>query len=128
MIFNGVVAFNEYQLPPRFAPGDAIIDVGGHIGSFAYAVVARGCENVCSIEPDQRNCKLAAENLGPHIASGHVQLMHQAVWRSDPNDDELRFDGYHAFPRSYVGMEGVLNTGDGSVIWGGRTGCEGRFR
>ena len=44
--------------------------------------------------------------------------MQHAVWRSDPNDDDLRFDGYHAFPQSYTGMEGVVNTGNGSVLWG----------
>jgi len=118
MIFNGVVAFNEYQLPARFAAGDIVIDVGGHIGSFAHAVATRGCENVCSIEPDPENCLLAAENLRPYISDGYVRLIQRAVWRSDPNDDQLRFDGYHAFPRSYVGMEGVINTGGGSVVWG----------
>src|SRR5205085_6908377 len=45
-------------------------------------------------------------------------LIQAAVWRSDPTDDELRFDGYHAFPQSYPGMEGILNTGNGSVVWG----------
>jgi FkbM family methyltransferase len=118
MIFNGVVALNEYRLPARFAPGDSVIDVGAHIGSFAHAVVQRGCERVFSIEPDPVNCTYAAENLRPYIDSGHVRLMQHAVWRSDPNDDQLRFDGYHPFPRSFAGMEGVLNTGDGSVIWG----------
>src|SRR3979490_1223457 len=45
-IFNGVVLFNEYRLPDRFAPGDIVIDVGAHIGSFAEAVLSRGCEKV----------------------------------------------------------------------------------
>jgi len=118
MIFNGVVALNEYRLPPRLAAGDIVIDVGAHIGSFAYAVVLRGGEHVCSIEPDPVNCTFAADNLRPYIDKGYVQLMEHAVWRSDPNDDELRFDGYHPFPKSFAGMEGVINTGDGSVIWG----------
>jgi FkbM family methyltransferase len=95
-----------------------VIDVGAHIGSFAYAVVLRGGEHVCCIEPDRANCAFAAENLRPYIDKGYVQLLQQAVWRSDPNDDELRFDGYHPFPKSFAGMEGVVNTGDGSVIWG----------
>ena len=118
MIFNGVVKLNEYRLPDRFAPSDVVIDVGAHIGAFAYAVVQRGGEHVCSVEPDPANCALAAEHLRPYIASGHVRLMQGAVWRSDTNDDELRFDGYHPFPRSFTGMEGIVNTGDGSVIWG----------
>jgi FkbM family methyltransferase len=113
-----VVVLNEYRLPDRFAPGDVVLDVGAHIGAFAYAVVQRGAEHVWSIEPDPSNCAAAAEHLRPYIDKGYVQLTHQAVWRSDPNDDELRFDGYHDFPKSFKGMEGVLNTGDGSVMWG----------
>ena len=118
MIFNGVVALNEYRLPARFAPGDVVVDVGAHIGSFAYAVVLRGGKHVYSIEPDRANCAFASEHLRPYVEQGYVRLMHAAVWRSDPNDDELRFDGYHAFPRSYPGMEGIVNTGNGSVVWG----------
>ena len=118
MIFNGVVVGNEYRLPARFAPTDIVIDVGAHIGSFAYAVVMRGGEHVYGIEPDRANCACAREHLKPYIERGHVQLMEGAVWRSDPNDDELRFDGYHPFPRSYKGMGGIVNTGNGSVVWG----------
>jgi FkbM family methyltransferase len=118
MIFNGVVAHNEYRLPARFAPGDVVVDIGAHIGSFTHAVVQRGGEHVWSFEPDRANCASAAEHLRTYIDKGFVQLMQQAVWRSDRNDDELRFDGYHPFPRSFTGMEGVLNTGDGSVMWG----------
>lgn len=116
-IFNGVFVFNEYGLPPRFAPGDVVIDIGAHIGSFAKAVLDRGCENVYCIEADRSNVEIAAVNLEPHITNGSMQLVNAAAWRSDPNDDALRFDGYHPFPESYPGMEGVLNTGNGSVIW-----------
>src|SRR2546423_4671459 len=118
MIFDGVVALDEYRLPERFEPGDVVVDVGAHIGSFAYAIVLRGGRHVWSIEPDRANCAFAAEHLRPYVDWGVVRLMHAAVWRSDPNDDELRFNGYHAFPDSYPGMEGIVNTGNGSVVWG----------
>jgi FkbM family methyltransferase len=118
MIFGGVVALDEYRLPERFEPDDVVVDVGAHIGSFAYAVVLRGGKHVWSIEPDRTNFAFAAEHLRPYVDQGHVRLLQAAVWRSDPNDDELRFDGYHAFPQSYPGMEGILNTGNGSVVWG----------
>lgn len=118
MIFNGVVAHNEYGLPPCFSPADVVIDVGAHIGSFAWAVAQRGAERICSVEPDAANCALAARHLAPYLRRGQVRLLQRAVWRSDPNDDELRFDGYHPFPRSFAGMEGILNTGNGSVVWG----------
>jgi len=80
--------------------------------------VMRGGENVYSIEPDPANYAIAAEHLRPLIDKGFVRLLQRALWRSDPNDDELRFDGYHPFPKSYSGMEGIINTGNGSVIWG----------
>src|ERR1051325_11370113 len=116
-IFNGVFIFNEYDLPECFAPGDIVVDIGAHIGSFAEAVLSRGCQNIYCIEADSSNVEIAAVNLKPHLEDSHVQLVQGAAWRSDPNEDELRFDGYHSFPQSYSEMEGILNTGNGSVIW-----------
>jgi FkbM family methyltransferase len=117
-IFNCVVLFNEYRLPRRFAADDIVLDIGAHIGSFAHAAVSRGCEHVYSVEPDHANIEIASKNLRPYIDAGHVRLLRGAVWRSDANDDQLRFDGYHPFPRSYIEMFGILNTGNGSVMWG----------
>lgn len=117
-IFNQVVVFNEYQLPGRFQPGDIVIDIGTHIGAFAEAVLSRGCRKVYCIEPDRSNFEIAATNLKPHIENGSVQLVRGAAWRSDQNTDELYFDGHHPFPKSFAGMEGITNTGNGSVIWG----------
>lgn len=118
MIYNGVVLHNEYRLPDRFAPDDIIIDVGCHIGSFAHAALSRGCQSVYGVEPDPLNFVLASRHLKDSIDRGHVELVRAAVWRSDPNDDELRFDGYHPFPKSFPNMNGTMNTGNGSVIWG----------
>jgi FkbM family methyltransferase len=118
-IFNIVVLFNEYRLPDRFAPDDIVIDIGAHIGSFAYAVASRGCENVTCIEADRTNFEIAAENLRPQLERGHVQLVRGAAWRSDRNTDRLCFDGYHSFTESYPGLQGIINTGNGSVVWGG---------
>jgi len=116
-IFNGVVVFNEYRLPDHFEAGDIIIDVGAHIGSFAHAALSRGCENVYAIEPDSQNFEIASQHLRSYIEKGLVKLVNAAAWRSDENNDELRFDGYHPFPNSYLGMKGIINTGNGSVIW-----------
>jgi FkbM family methyltransferase len=117
-IFNIVVLFNEYRLPDSFAAGDIVIDIGAHIASFAHAVLSRGCENVTCIEPDRTNFEIAAENLRPQLENGRVQLIRGAVWRSDGNTDQLCFDGYHVFTESYPGLEGIINTGNGSVVWG----------
>ena len=118
-IFNAVVRFNEYRLPERFAPDDIVIDVGAHIGSFAQAVLSRGCRNITCIEPDRSNAEIAAAHLKSQIDSGEVQLVTGAAWRSDQNADELSLDGYRAFPDSRPGLAGIINTGNGSVIWGG---------
>lgn len=118
-IFNAVVRFNEYRLPERFAPTDIVIDVGAHIGSFAQAVLSRGCRNVYCVEPDRSNAAIAAAHLKSHIESGEVQLVTGAAWRSDHNADELHFDGYRAFPDSWPRLAGIINTGSGSVLWGG---------
>jgi FkbM family methyltransferase len=117
-IFNAVVGCNEYRLPERFAACDIVIDIGAHIGTFAQAVLARGCEHVTGIEPDGANLEIAADCLRTHIENGSLQLERGAAWRSDKNTDELRFDGYHPFPKSFAGMAGILNTGNGSVVWG----------
>jgi FkbM family methyltransferase len=118
MIYNGVVGHNEYQLPARFTPSDVVIDVGAHIGSFAHAAVQRGCRQVRCFEPDGDNCRGAQAHLKNYIDAGWVRLSRAAMWRSDANDDQLRFDGYQMFPKSFSGMEGILNTGNGSVLWG----------
>jgi FkbM family methyltransferase len=117
-IFIGVARRNEYQLPDHFTSFDTIIDIGSHIGSFAYAAVERGCRHVYAFEADHENCRRAETHLRPYIDAGWVRLSHKAVWRSDANDDQLRFDGYQKFPASFEGMDGIVNTGNGSVLWG----------
>lgn len=118
LIFNDVVGRNEYGLPDHFGAADVVIDVGAHIGCFAYAALRRGCRRVWAFEPDRENCRLATTHLQPYIDADRLRLSHTAVWRSDGNDDQLRFDGYQPFPDSFLGMAGILNTGNGSVLWG----------
>ena len=115
-IFNTVALENEYQLPETLAPDDVVMDVGAHIGSFTYAALQRGSRRVYAFEAGEENCRLAAENLRLFIERGEVELTHGAVWRSDPNDDELRFtpgEPFHGIP----GLEGQVNTGGGTVMW-----------
>ncbi len=116
--FNDVVGRNEYQLPDRFAPTDIVIDIGAHIGAFAFAVVERGGRQVWCFEPDRDNCRLAAAHLQPAIDAGWVHVSQKAVWRSDRDDEQLRFDGYQPFPASFPELQGIVNTGNGSVLWG----------
>jgi FkbM family methyltransferase len=80
-IYREVMLDNEYDLPPRFGPEDVILDVGGHIGTFAHAVLQRGAALVCCCEPEADNFRLLGHNLAPYGA--RVRLHRCAVWRSD---------------------------------------------
>jgi FkbM family methyltransferase len=103
-IWLGVVNSNEYRLPEAFAPGDIIVDIGMHIGSFCYAALMRGCRNVYGFEADRENFSLAVQNL--KMFGDCVHPHHQAVWRSDRAGDALFFAGY-----------GSNNTGGGTILY-----------
>lgn len=115
-IYNSVVHRNEYRLPKHFRSDDIVIDVGTHIGSFAEAVIRRGCQKVYCVEADEKNVQVAQHNLQPFIDRGEVVLIHGAMWRSDPNDDLLCFDSYPQLA-GFPGHEGGINTGGGGVLW-----------
>jgi FkbM family methyltransferase len=50
-IFAAVVGHNEYQLPEQLPPGSVVLDIGAHVGSFAYAAHCRGAETIHCYEP-----------------------------------------------------------------------------
>lgn len=80
-VFRTVVEMNEYGLPDQFQPTDIIIDIGAHIGCFAYACIQRGAHSLVLYEPDADNFSLLCKNL-----TAYQELVQQyccAVWRSD---------------------------------------------
>ena len=58
-----------------------VLDVGGHVGSFAHAALRRGAGLVACCEPDADNFRLLRHNLAP--CADRVHLLRCAVWRSD---------------------------------------------
>jgi len=109
-IARSIIIHNEYNLPAKFDQEDVIVDVGAHIGAFAYACVSRGAGLVVAIEPVWENFALLEANMS--VFAAHVKLIHGALWRSDaPKKVTLRYDG---FPRG----EGDVNTG-GIAVWSG---------
>lgn len=107
-IYYSVAIANEYDLPESFSETDIVIDIGAHIGSFTYAVLQRGASKVYAVEADSENYKIAGDNLKDYIKQKRVVLTYGAVWRSDPNNDVIYYEGY---PNKF-------NTGGGGVIWG----------
>ena len=103
-IFRNVVVENEYRLPSRFEPNDVILDVGGHVGTFAHAVLARGAGVVHCCEPDAGNFEILAHNLAPY--GERARLKRCAVWRSDVRVAALSLHNPH----------GSANTGGVQVV------------
>jgi FkbM family methyltransferase len=93
-IHQCVMVGNEYELPERFSPAGAVLDIGAHIGCFSLLAAQRGCRNLLAFEPDLQNHALAARNLQAWITYGAIRLTRAAVWRSDSNDDRLVHQGY----------------------------------
>jgi FkbM family methyltransferase len=91
--FRDVVLDNEYELPARFGPGDVLLDVGAHVGSFAFAALKRGAGLVYCCEPDPGNFLQLEHNLRPW--SDRVRLIPRAVWRSDRDAAVLSLHNPH---------------------------------
>ena len=108
-IYRQVVEYNEYGLPDNFSLDDIVVDVGAHIGLFAYAALKRGAGKVYGIEADVENFEIAQRNLKTFLDEGRMSLTHGAAWRSDCNDDVLYFQGYPS-------RGGRINTGGGRVL------------
>ena len=108
-IFNMVYFNNEYQLPSRFEADDIIIDVGAHIGSFAFASLVRGANKLISIEAHPDNYNLAQQHLTEYIHDSRLDLRWGAVWRSDDHSDNLF---YGNFP---ILNDNLSNTGNVEV-------------
>jgi FkbM family methyltransferase len=100
------VTNNEYRLPDSWDSDSIVIDIGAHIGSFAYAVLKRGARRVYAFEADAENYECLRRNLRPFRK--YVKLFAQAVWRSDRTNEKLFHTG-----STMIGS--VVNTGGGNV-------------
>lgn len=110
-LFRHVVLDNEYRLPGRFGPGDVVLDVGAHTGSFALAVLRRGVGRVVCCEPQPDNAHLLTRNLAPF--RDRVSVLPSAVWRSDrPASLRLR----PAWDSRNTGAAQALEADDGPAI------------
>lgn len=100
-IFDQIHHHDEYRLGnKRFEPRDTILDVGGHLGYFAMAVLRRGAGHVHLYEISEENIELCRANLAPF--QDRVTIHRRAVWNQDGLT--LRFG-------EYPDWEGEPNTG-----------------
>lgn len=78
-ILESIMAENEYDLPESFSEDDLIVDVGAHIGIFAYACLIRGVGFVHCLEVGRENAELLVANLRP-FDRRRWALTNAAVW------------------------------------------------
>ena len=82
-IWRCVVECDEYRMAGRdiHPVNDVIIDVGGHIGCFAW-LARKVCLNVHSFEPEKESYRLLKHNSG-------ATCYNAALWRSDGPVNQL---------------------------------------
>jgi FkbM family methyltransferase len=71
----GEIANNHYRLPIDLR-GQTVLDIGGHVGLFAWACWMRGAGRVVSVEPDDENYQALAANA-VHMGT---EAIHGACW------------------------------------------------
>ncbi len=81
LVFQEVVAENQYRLKDRLPDKGAIIDIGANIGAFAVACLIRGAGHVVCFEPDAGCFNILCQNMSAW--TGKVDVLNAAVWRKD---------------------------------------------
>jgi FkbM family methyltransferase len=77
-VVNSLLIDNEYRLPAEIR--GLVLDIGGHIGSFAICCAERGAKRVLSVEPDSANFRALAANLAPYRP--RVSALFGGAWSS----------------------------------------------
>ncbi len=111
-VWDAIVGtYNEYELPDDMT-GQTVLDVGGHIGSFAHACLERGAAFVLTVEPDRSSFDVLCHNLAPH--GTRVACVRAAAWRSDAGHETDRL-----CPSGYGPRGPACNPGAATVMFGG---------
>lgn len=82
-------------------PGDIVMDVGAHVGTFGDDALRRGASKVIMVEPDPVNVECIRRNYQKEIAEGKVILIPEGAWSEESTLD--------------FGI-GVGNSGSGSLV------------
>ena len=105
--WHEVIVDNTYELPANLGGKSRIIDIGGHIGCFSLACLARGAGFVLAVEADPRNYLKLQANLSQFPK--RAEVLHAAVLQRDGRPATIGIQGYDD-------NDPNTNTGGGSVI------------
>ncbi len=67
----------------RIRPGDVVVDVGAHVGTFVAKALSRGASKVIAIEPHPTNQECLRRNFAAEIEQGKVILVQEAAWNEE---------------------------------------------
>ncbi len=82
-------------------PGDVVVDVGAHVGTFGDDALRHGAARVVMVEPDPVNVECIRRNFAQEIAAGKVIVVPEGAWSRTA---VLRF------------RVGISNSGTGSFV------------
>ncbi|MBI5282705.1 MAG: FkbM family methyltransferase [Candidatus Solibacter usitatus] len=83
-------------------PGDIVIDIGGHVGTYTHLALHRGAAKVVVMEINPLNLECLRRNFAGEIAAGKVVICPRGAWSSETS---TKFN----FSR--------VNSGMGSVVF-----------
>jgi len=63
-------------------PGDVVVDVGAHIGTFDDDALRRGASKCILVEPDPVNVECIRRNFPQEIAAGKIVIVPEGSWSS----------------------------------------------
>jgi FkbM family methyltransferase len=73
-----------YERPPvAVRPGDIVVDLGGHLGTFTRVALSAGAKMVVAFEANATNARCFRTTFKDDIAQGKVVLVESPVW-SEP--------------------------------------------
>ena len=70
----------SYAPKDTVQPGNVVVDVGAHIGTFDDDALRRGASKVILIEPDPVNVECIRRNFPQEIAQGRVIVVAEGAW------------------------------------------------
>ncbi len=82
-LVNEQLVEQVYQQDPVVVrPGDVVVDVGSHLGTFTRFALNEGARQVVGFEPDPVNIACFKRTFAPEIQDGRVILVEQALWET----------------------------------------------
>lgn len=121
-IVEAIIKNNEY--PVEVSPGDKVIDLGGHIGSFSLLCASKGA-SVTVYEPHPENYKLLLENIKRNGFENKIKAINKAICEGDAKISTSKNNmGSCKLSKEGIDVKGIIPELDCDIIKIDCEGCE----